>query len=252
MKFIHLSDLHIHSDPSDNNDVESVLDYVQKTYPEHRLIVTGDIVDDGHERQYLQALNFLDKFKGRVFICPGNHDFGVMGNFYEHDRAERFDEKLSVPLEQGGRFAGDNNPVVNIVSENGLKIMLIALDTNLETNHPFDFACGKVGERQLEGLDTILSNPATMSMPKIFFFHHHLFTHNNPFMELKDAYDLMRTIFGRVQVVLFGHKHVPNLWRNSGGIHYILAADNSPGKNFAREITVRGIDDIEVDDIRIA
>ena len=31
--------------------------------------------------------------------------------------------------------------------------MFIALDTNLETVHPFDFACGEVGDFQLNALE---------------------------------------------------------------------------------------------------
>ena len=57
-------------------------------------------------------------------------------------------------------------------------------------------------------------------------------------MELKDASDLMRVIFNRVDVILFGHKHVSKKWEKSGGFNYILASDDSPGKNFAREITI--------------
>ena len=75
-------------------------------------------------------------------------------------------------------------------------------------------------------------------MIKILSFHHHPFMHNNPFMELKDAYELMRTIYWRVNVVCFGHKHVSNQWENMNGIRYVLASDNSPGKDWAREITV--------------
>ncbi|UCE08296.1 MAG: hypothetical protein JSW07_09855, partial [bacterium] len=120
--------------------------------------------------------------------------------------------------------------------EKNEQVMLIALDTNLETDHPFDFACGELGDKQLSTLNTILAT--TDNMIKLLFFHHHPFIHNNPFMELKDAFELMRVIFNRVDVVLFGHKHVSKQWENMGGIDYFLASDNSPGKDFAREITI--------------
>lgn len=70
--------------------------------------------------------------------------------------------------------------------------MLIALDTNLETEHPFDFACGEIGTKQLAVLATILSDPTATNMIKMLFFHHHPFMFNNPFMELKDD-DLVKS-----------------------------------------------------------
>ena len=117
--------------------------------------------------------------------------------------------------------------------------MFIALDTNLETDNPFDFACGKVGEIQLNALSSILANPTTPEMKKVLFFHHHPFMHNNPFMELKDAQELARIIYNKVDIVLFGHKHVMMKWENMWNVEYILASDNSPGKSKVAEITVK-------------
>jgi 3',5'-cyclic AMP phosphodiesterase CpdA len=238
MKFIHLSDLHYHRHQKDNKGANEALQFIKAQYPKHYLILTGDISDDGHEQQFANAFKALEAFKGRIFLCPGNHDFGAAGNFYSQERAERFDAMISIPLGQGGTFTRDNTPVVNVLSASGDTVMLIALDTNLETEHFFDFACGQVGDKQLSALDAILSNPATAHLTKILFFHHHPFIHNNPFMELVDGRQLMRTIYGRVSAVLFGHKHESKLWQNYGSIPYVMAADNAPGKDFAREISV--------------
>jgi len=238
MKFIHISDLHFHSRKRDNKEAIEILEFIDQNYSTHYLIVTGDIADDGHEKQYQQAFTALKPFKGRIFICPGNHDFGAVGNFYSQERAERFDRFLSIPLEQGGTFTGDTTPVVNIVKERNEQVMLIALDTNLETEHPFDFACGEIGDRQLAAVNNILSNPETSDIIKILFFHHHPFMHGNAFMELVDARKLMRIIYYKVNVLLFGHKHVSDSWEINNGIQYILASDNSPGKKYAREIII--------------
>jgi 3',5'-cyclic AMP phosphodiesterase CpdA len=251
MKFLHLSDLHFHRNKKDNKKAIKVLEFIKANYPKHYLIVTGDITDDGHERQYENAFAAFKAFKGRIFISPGNHDFGAVGNFYSSERAQRFDEMLSIPLEQGGTFSRDNTPVVNVLSGQGDTVMLIALDTNLETDHFFDFACGQVGEKQLVTLNAILSDPAAVQMTKILFFHHHPFMHNHPFLELTDARELMRTIYGRVSAALFGHKHESKLWKDYGSIPYVLAADNSPGKDYAREIVVRQ-GKLSVKDLKIA
>lgn len=238
MQFIHLSDLHFHRSQADNKDANSVLTAVGARYPNHCLIVTGDITDDGHRVQYQNAHEALKPFIGRVFITPGNHDFGAAGNFYSVEKARLFDEMLSIPLGQSGTFTGDNTPVVSTVSDADDAVLLITVDTNLETDHFFDFACGEVGQAQLSYLERILSDPHNAGMTRILFFHHHPFMHGNPFMELKDAPELMRTIYRRVDVVLFGHKHVAGMWENLNGIQYILAADNAPGKDWARQITV--------------
>jgi 3',5'-cyclic AMP phosphodiesterase CpdA len=238
MKLIHVSDLHFHRTPSDNQNAEDLLKVIRQKYPDHALIVSGDIADDGHELQFQNAFEALKPFMGKVFIAPGNHDFGAAGNFYSLERARRFDELLSIPLNQGGTFTGDNTPVVNILEEGRDRLMIIAMDTNLETNHPFDFACGELGSGQMEALYHILSNPSAIGMKKLLFFHHHPFIHNDPFMELKDARELMRAIYNKVDIVLFGHKHVLGKWENINGIRYVLASDNSPGKDWVREISL--------------
>lgn len=238
MKFIHLSDLHFHRREADNEEAVRTLKFVREHYPDHKLIITGDIVDDGDEIQCIRAREALDAFCGNVFICPGNHDFGAAGNFYGREKAERFDRLLCVPLQQGGTFTGYNTPVVNVATEGDNRVMLIALDTNVETDHPWDFACGEVGSGQLAALDALLSHSTASSMRKVVFFHHHLFVRDNPFMELKDAKQLMRVIYNRVDVVLFGHKHVPDKWVDINGIQWIFASGNSPAMDAAWEITV--------------
>jgi 3',5'-cyclic AMP phosphodiesterase CpdA len=214
------------------------------------LIVTGDITDDGHEKQYIKAQRALTPFSGRTFVCPGNHDFGAKGNFYSIERARRFDEYLSKHLFQSDTFTGDNTPVVHVLRDSTDEVMVIALDTNLETNHPWDFACGEVGEVQLNSLSTIINDPGASKMTKILIFHHHPFMHGHPFMELKDAKQLIRTIYQRINIVLFGHKHVSKLIEYPNNPMYYLASDNSPGKDFAREIIIRS-GDININNVQI-
>lgn len=250
MKFIHISDLHFHMNPADNIKANKLLDTIGDHYPDHKLIITGDITDDGHPRQYENVWKALKPFLGKVFIAPGNHDFGAKGNFYSGERARRFDEMLSIPLQQGGTFTGDNTPVVNTLREGNDEVILIALDTNLETYMPFDFACGEVGELQLSALDKILSDPLNAGMAKLLFFHHHPFMHNNPFMELTDARSLFQTVYNRLDLLLFGHKHVYGQWQNRCGIQFVLASDNSPGKDWAHEISIEG-KQTEVKDISL-
>lgn len=251
LQFLHLSDLHLHRHDANNVEAVKVLDYAGAHYPQHHLVVTGDITDDGHPEQYAQAARLLKPWQGRLFLCPGNHDFGAAGNFFSPERAHRFDTALSTPLRQGGLFAGDNLPVTNVVHDGDTSVLIIALDTNLETEDPFDFACGEVGKKQLRSLDTLLGSRSVSGMTKILLLHHHPFMHGHPFMELKDAARLMRVCHQRVDVMMFGHKHVSAMWQGRCDIPYILAADNSPGKDWAREVTVRGRE-VSVEDVKIS
>ncbi|HFQ91042.1 MAG TPA: hypothetical protein ENK27_13295 [Desulfobulbus sp.] len=239
MKIIHLSDLHLHTNGRDNRDAARTLKTVREKYPDHYVVITGDIVDDGHERQYENAFKLLKPFKGRLFIVPGNHDFGAAGNFYSLERARRFDDMLARPLDQGGTFQAENRPVVNVVREGKDRVMFIGLDTNLETDTPFDFACGQVGRFQLRALASLLAQPEAADMTRVLFFHHHPFMRNDPFMKLLDARRLARVIYNKVDVVLFGHKHVMDRWENMWGARWVLASDNSPGKSKAGEITIK-------------
>lgn len=238
MKIIHLSDLHFHRDNNDNREIIETLNKVNIKYPKHYVVITGDITDDGHEIQYENAYEHLKQFMGRIFIVPGNHDFGAMGNFYSRERAKRFDEMLSIPLKQGGSYFEENKPVVNIIRDNGESVMFIGLDTNLETDHPFDFACGEIGDIQFGALSIILESQVTPEMTKVVFFHHHPFMHSDPFMELKDATRVARVLYNKADVILFGHKHEMAKWEKRWGARYILASDDSPAKNMAGEITI--------------
>jgi 3',5'-cyclic AMP phosphodiesterase CpdA len=256
MKFIHISDLHFQALESDNEAATSRLHFINKNYPDHNLIVTGDIADNGNEEEFAWAYKALVPFKGRIYIVPGNHDFGLLGNSYSRKRAERFDKMLSIPMQQGGTFAGDNLPVVYSLMDEFDKVMLIALDTNIETKDSRVFAQGQVGKRQLSFLKTNLPKPEWKDRTKILFFHHHPFFNDDWTSVLLDAEELMQTIYKLVDVVCFGHQHVSGLWPDREGIKYILAADNlgyvrkDPPADTAREIIImKG--DITVKDINV-
>jgi hypothetical protein len=45
-------------------------------------------------------------------------------------------------------------------------------------------------------------------------------------------------------------KHESKLWKNYGNIPFVLAADNAPGKKFAREISVQK-GEVTVNDLKI-
>ena len=253
MKILHISDLHIKQVtktwgiPDEDQIIFRLLKSIKERYPAHYLVVTGDITDNGSQEEYEQALAALWPFKGRLFGSPGNHDYRYKGNFIDPKKAARYDEMISIPLNQHGFFFGDNIPIVNRVGDT----LFIALDSNLEMDipyYPFEFACGEIGPRQLTELDEILtrSNEKT----KIVFLHHHPFIRNSPFMKLKDADKLKEIISERVDVLLFGHRHHQEYWQGRWGIPHILAAGKASRESTVGEITIEN-GEIEVNYVEV-
>ena len=224
MKFLHLSDTHIHA-INNNDELQKRLDYIQREYPEHNVILTGDVTDDGSKEQYEIASKILDP---RWYLCPGNHDYGVIGSFYSEEAAERFDF-----------FARDDfigkMPLVYHPAEG---VIFICLNSNLKTPDPFDFACGEIGFGQTFNLKEILANPSIKDSVKIVCLHHHPFIHGDPAMELQDAKDFIRAIYGKVDILLFGHKHEKGRWHNKAGCRLVLASGATFQESFAWEVTV--------------
>jgi predicted MPP superfamily phosphohydrolase len=248
IRFLHLSDLHFHSDPARNAAVAALLQSIAADYPDHHLLITGDITDDGGEAQCENACAALLPFRGRVWLVPGNHDYGPFGNFYDETCARRFDRFLATPFDLPS-FAEGDVPSVKVLETPADKVLLIGLNSNLRTMDPFDFACGEIGESQRARLAQILSNSRHQSRLKIVYLHHHPFYHN-PFFRLLDSEAFLRVVFNRADVLAFGHKHVAGLWQGAPGVPWIVAAEDSPGRATVREISLDARQ-IEVRDVPV-
>ena len=242
IKIIHISDLHFRKDPADNAAVYAVLSGIMNEYflsGNNYLLVTGDVTDDGHSRQYENALGALLPFgKERVLVCPGNHDYGPSGIFYSEIRARRFDERLARPLGYDEPYLPKVQPVVNVLRDtDGSRLMTIGINAGLETLSLCDFSCGEVGQRQLAALDAILANPNAKDIPKLVYLHFHPFLHTDATMKLKDADAFLAALNGHVQVLCFGHKHEQKSWPSLHGIDALLAAGRAPDTRKVWEIS---------------
>jgi predicted phosphodiesterase len=217
-RILHLSDLHFHSTAESNAALIETLGRFPADVD--LLLVTGDVTDDGGRAQYQQAAAALEHWE-HVFLVPGNHDFGWAGIAYDVERAHRFDEYLSLPR-MGHRFSGATRPAMRILDRGpeSPAVLIVGLDSNLETTHPFDFAAGQVGTAQRRGLDAILS--CVPMLLAIVCLHHHPWE-IQPWLALQDGRDLMRLLYGRAELLCFGHRHVPDHWRDRCGIPLILS-----------------------------
>ncbi len=241
MKLLHISDLHYHHDDFNNVEIYKRIE-VLKAYPDHWKIVTGDITDDGRGDQYEKALTSLSSLE-RVIVVPGNHDYGAFGSIYDESDARLFDVFANC-FNQRPFF--DKIPGV-IRIEN---VLFIMLNSCLKTEDIFDFACGDIGREQLQRLTTILDDPENKNFVKVVALHHHPFYTSDPTMKLLDADRLARTIYKKVDLLIFGHKHENGKWKDKVGCRHILAADALFESKSVWEIDIEG-NEISIRAIRI-
>jgi hypothetical protein len=210
IKIAHVSDLHFHHAATKNKMAASLLKKVQKAYAFNKgynyLLGTGDITDDGDRTQYAKAITALKPFIGHLLLTPGNHDYGPLGNFYLEDSAKAFDDYLLRKLSINHHFIG-KQPVVDLFDDTeGTQVLAVGLNSVVNTEIPFDFARGEIGEEQLTSLQGILSDPKYADMHKLVYLHHRPQKCNDCFLELVDAEDLMAILNQTgVDVVAFGH-----------------------------------------------
>jgi len=234
MKILHISDTHFHA-IANNDALLQRFTYIQSNYSDHKIIITGDVTDDGTKEQYAIASRILEPFKGRLFFCPGNHDYGILGIFYNEEAARRFDE-FAAAFNEGGFI--DKVPLVFDVEN----VQIILLNSNLKTEDPSDFSCGEIGKGQLKILKKILKENLPEGSVRIVCLHHHPFIHSDPTMKLLDAKDFVRAIKGKIDILLFGHKHQQAQWANKIGCKFVLASGALFEESVAKEITINGID----------
>lgn len=210
-RLFHISDLHIHKNPADNSAVEKSIKLIAEKYQNHKIIITGDITDDGSALQMEEAKRILKPIADRIYLCAGNHDYGYLGLCYQEVALNRF---LSMTRDLGVCLYACKGIAFKIDVDANL--MLISADSNRQSDKYFglnDFACGEFGASQLACLSNLLAMPQYRGYNKILFFHHHPIYHTDPTMRLLDADKLIDVIRQKVEVILFGHKHEMASWK---------------------------------------
>ena len=257
IKIAHVSDLHFHHAATNNKKAISLLKKVQKAYPfsngYNYLLVTGDITDDGDKTQYAKAINGLKPFVGHLLLTPGNHDYGPLGNFYSEDSAKAFEDYLLHKLAINHHYI-DKQPAIDILDDTqGTQVLAVGLNSVVNTEIPFDFARGEIGDDQLTSLQGILSDAKYADMHKLVYLHHRPQRCNDWFLELVDAEDLMAILNqSGVNVVAFGHTggnmgeseppqaRTVRVFVRKFGVKYLLNANTSVDAQKFNEIIFDG------------
>jgi 3',5'-cyclic AMP phosphodiesterase CpdA len=250
VKLIHLSDTHVGR--RDNlARLGRIIDDLcanPPDAPERCCVVhTGDLIDKASTANRQAAMTALDRLREqgfRVFLCPGNHDYGNAAGI-EKDAARDFIACFRDYIfgQQVAEF-----PVAHLLDDHHALILLDSNEAELGWWTGL-FAEGHLGSAQLKRLNDMLDRPEICARQVVLGLHHHPFSYaydvtpdvgdghlahhllvglTRPFRRLMDAYSLCEIIRGRVQVLLFGHRHFGlNCSSNSRCYDIPLALDGS-------------------------
>ncbi|GAB4281127.1 MAG: metallophosphoesterase [Coriobacteriia bacterium] len=182
----HISDLHcgsIHFQPALANRVINELNELEPDV----VVVTGDLTDMGFHQEYRKARNLINQIEcPSVLVLPGNHDARNVGEVH-------FAE-----------FFGARNSELAV---NGVRLL------GLDSTEP-DLDSGRIGRGMYRWVEDRCGDPEEFT---VVCLHHHLVPVPGAGRErntVYDAGDFMRVLaMCGVDLVLCGHKHVPNVWR---------------------------------------
>ncbi len=212
IEILHVSDLHFGKSPYINGLSKSLLNAASDRYPfagkeNTYLLVTGDITDHGKPSEYNRAGQALSPFAGRVFVTPGNHDYGSLGGtLYSEKSAKHFDDPFAKALGFGHPFFEKKVYVHELKDQSGHTLVMIGLNSCAKEGLQ-DFAQGEIGDSQRSELADILAQ-YNAKTPKILFLHH-IPNREADFpdiMTLKDWQELMEVVGDKVDVLAFGHQ----------------------------------------------
>lgn len=258
VKFIHLSDLHIHGSmqKDDNINAKKVVNFIINRYANEKkpvILITGDIVDDGKKRQYKNTIKILGPLLDngfKILAVPGNHDHGKFGNIFQVKSRNYFRHFILGELQNRSSATDQTKsytdlfPLEDVIED----VLFVGLDSSIgnfndELTH---FASGEVGRKQREKTYNILKDPKYSDKKKVIYFHHHPFIRGYT-MEMDDAKEVMQLIAGNIDICCFGHKHKSETWSSQNDVDWIIASGKSSKRNSSykfqyREITIDGED----------
>ncbi len=182
----HISDLHCGSRYHIPSLASRVIDELNELRPDV-VAVTGDLTDMGFRQEFRQAKRLLERIDcEQQLVLMGNHDARNVGD-------EHFSELFG---------ARSRELVVD-------RMRLLGIDSS----EP-DLDSGRVGRERYRWVEERFSEPDEF---KVVCMHHHLVPVPGTGRErniVYDAGDMLRVLSScGADLVLCGHKHVPNVWR---------------------------------------
>ncbi|MBQ2831050.1 metallophosphoesterase [Methanobrevibacter sp.] len=221
----HISDLHVSKSEFDEEMFMQAVSEINHLQPD-MIILTGDVTEHGYHVEYKQATRYLAMFEAPLFAVPGNHDSRNLGY-------QSFEELI-----------GERSWKLTL----GEKFTVVGLDSSSPDENR-----GHIGAPQHMWLEHQLDECVINENFSIVALHHHVISIPQTGRErnvLSDAGDILKTLTTHeVDMVLSGHKHVPNIWRINDSIVVnagSLCSSKLRGKN-CNSYNVYNISDREIE-----
>ena len=190
-----ISDIHCGHVMFDADLMEHAIIEILELAPD-LVVVAGDLTSEGYAPQFRQAKRYLDRLSDldRVII-PGNHDLMNVGFLHFRDAFGKADKVMRVPYSSMGQSPPRHASVVAVNSSKP------------------DLAEGEIGHTKYDWIREAFQYEDDY---RIFVLHHHLVPvpgtgrERNVVWDAGDVLALLSEL--QVDLVLCGHKHVPNVW----------------------------------------
>lgn len=192
-----ISDLHCGHFLFDEQLMEHVLKEINDLSP-RVVVVVGDLTSEGYVPEFLMAKRYLEQLSHlKMLVVPGNHDLQNVGFLHFRDSFGRSERLMRIPFHSpdGG--------------EPGMWATIVAINSAKP-----DLDEGEVGHTKY---DWIREAYKWSDDYRIFVLHHHLVPvpgtgrERNIVWDAGDVLALLSEL--EVDLVLCGHKHVPNVWQ---------------------------------------
>lgn len=183
----HISDLHCGSQYHIPSLASRVIDEVNQLRPDV-VVVTGDLTDMGFRAEFTKAHSLIEHLEcERKMVLAGNHDARNVGEVHFEELFGSRRKELSLP---------------------GMRIL------GLDSSEP-DLDTGRIGRESYQWIEQRLAVDGREF--SVVAMHHHLVPVPGTGRErniVHDAGDLLNVLAtSGADLVLCGHKHVPNVWR---------------------------------------
>lgn len=213
LTLIHLTDLHVGKSKQATRHAGELADWISFNHPGARVLVTGDLTQDGRSSQCRRAANLLAKLAetNPVLTVPGNHDYGFTGLVFERDSWKNYYSHLALPLGDWGeadttRWLDVDEPGLGVLVDD--HVVFLGLDSSDPKNVKLA-ARGYISE-WLAGLlvEALVSHKGKT---RIVMLHHHPFR-GGPLTALSGTRRLVAALRNNCELLLFGHHHHFGIW----------------------------------------
>jgi Icc protein len=227
-----VSDIHCGHPMFDPELMEHTITEIQDLDPD-LIVIAGDLTAEGYAPQFREAKRYLDRLEDfEMLVIPGNHDLMNVGFLHFRDAFGKADRVMRVPFhhpegEPPQRYA-------TVVAVNSSKP---------------DLADGEVGHGHYDWIRQSFEWPDDY---RIFVLHHHLVSvpgtgrERNIVWDAGDVLALLSEL--EVNLVMCGHKHVPNVWQFG---EMLLVNSGTATSHRVRGYTRPSYNVIEIDEEKI-